>query len=81
MAFKAGDKVRLLFGSPTGEPLEATVKVVQDEVGKKIGLEFDSLQPYGHSLDGLVEEREDPSGQGPTVGKGWWVTEDDIEKL
>lgn len=77
MAFKEGDRVTILVGTPEGHPVTGTVKVVQDEVGKKVGVELDEYTVYAHSLDGLVDEREQGSGL-PVVGKGWWTTEDDL---
>jgi predicted Abi (CAAX) family protease len=77
MALKVGDKVTILVGTPEGHPVSGTVKVVQDEVGKKIGVELDEYTVYAHSLDGLVDEREQGNGL-PVVGKGWWTIEDDV---
>lgn len=78
MAVKEGDKVTILVGTPNNVPVKGTVKVVQDEPGKHIGVELDDFTPYAHSLDGLVDEREQGDGL-PVVGKGWWTNEDDIE--
>jgi len=74
---KVGDKVTILVGTPQNTPINGTVKVVQDEVGKKVGVELDEYTVYAHSLDGLVDEREQGNGL-PVVGKGWWTTEDNI---
>lgn len=75
-----GDRVNILVGTPEGHPVSGVVRVVQDEAGKKVGVELDEYTVYGHSLDGLVDEREQGDGQ-PVVGKGWWTTEEDVEKV
>lgn len=77
MAVKVGDKVTILVGTPEGHPVKGTVRVVQDEPGKKIGVELDEYALYAHSLDGLVDER-DQGNNLPVVGKGWWTIEDHI---
>jgi hypothetical protein len=64
--------------TPEGHPVKGTVRVVQDEPGKKVGVELDDYTVYGHSLDGLVDEREQGENL-PVVGKGWWTTEDNVE--
>lgn len=74
-----GDRVTVLVDTPQGYPVKGTVKVVQDEAGKQVGVELDDYTVYGHSLDGLVDEREQGDGQ-PVVGKGWWTTEDKVSK-
>lgn len=74
-----GDRVTILVDTPQGHPVKGTVKVVQDEAGKQVGVELDDYAVYGHSLDGLVDEREQGDGQ-PVVGKGWWTTEDKVSK-
>lgn len=79
MALKKGDRVTILVDTPEGHPVKGTVKVVQDVPGKKVGVELDDYTVYGHSLDGLVDEREQGVGL-PAVGKGWWTTEDNVEK-
>ncbi len=78
MAVQEGDRVTILVGTPEGHPVKGTVKVVQDEVGKTIGVELDDYTLYAHSLDGLVDEREQGDGL-PVVGKGWWTKEEDVE--
>lgn len=82
MALKVGDKVRILIDSPTGDPVEGVVKVVQDEVGKKVGVELNEYTKYGHSLDGLLKDLEkvDPA-TGQRYGKGWWTLEANVEKM
>lgn len=75
-----GDRVTILVNTPEGHPVTGTVKVVQDEAGKQIGVELDDYTLYGHSLDGLVDEREQGNGL-PVVGKGWWATEENVQKL
>lgn len=79
-SLKEGDRVNVLVDTPEGHPVKGTVKVVQDEVGKKVGVELDDYTVYGHSLDGQVDEREQGGGL-PVVGKGWWTTEDNVEKI
>lgn len=79
-SLKVGDRVTVLVGTPEGHPVTGTVKVVQDEPGKKVGVELDEYTVYGHSLDGLVDEREQGNDL-PVVGKGWWTTEDNVEVL
>lgn len=78
MALKEGDRVTILVDTPEGHPVKGTVKVVQDEVGKTVGVELDDYTVYGHSLDGLVDEREQGGGL-PVVGKGWWTLEDNVD--
>lgn len=78
MAVKKGDKVTILVNTPEGFPVKGVVAVVQDEPGKKIGVELDEYSLYAHSLDGLVDEREQGNGL-PVVGKGWWTLEEYIE--
>lgn len=78
MAVKEGDRVTILVDTPEGRPVKGTVVVVQDEVGKQVGVELDDYTAYAHSLDGLVDEREQGSGL-PVIGKGWWTLEDNIE--
>lgn len=81
--YKEGDKVVILTDTPEGRPVKGTIKVVQDEVGKKIGVELDEWTPYAHSLDGLVEEKEQPGAAEqnlPVIGKGWWTNEENIDK-
>lgn len=78
MAFKVGDRVRIILGQMAG--FTGRVKVIGNEPGKRIGIELDSFVDYGHSLDGATEERYD-SVRDITVGRGWWVTEEEIEKL
>lgn len=77
MTFKEGDRVTILVDTPENIPVKGTVKVVQDEPGKRIGVELDDYTPYAHSLDGLVDEREQGEGL-PVVGKGWWATEENL---
>lgn len=75
-----GDRVTVLTGTPEGHPVTGTVRVLQDEAGKKVGVELDDYTLYGHSLDGRVDEREQGADQ-PVVGRGWWTTEEDVQKL
>lgn len=71
-----GDRVTILTDTPEGVPVKGTVKVVQDEAGKRVGVELDEYTPYAHSLDGRVDERE--QGDGPVIGKGWWTTPENV---
>lgn len=80
MALSVGDRVTILVGTPEGHPVQGTVLVVQEEAGKKVGVELDEYTVYGHSLDGLVDEREQGGGL-PVVGKGWWTIEEDVEVI
>lgn len=73
-----GDRVTILVGTPNNVPVKGTVRVVQDEAGKKVGVELDEYTAYAHSLDGVVDEREQGDGL-PVIGKGWWTTEDNIQ--
>lgn len=75
-----GDRVTVLTDTPEGHPVTGTVVVVQDEAGKRVGVELDDYTVYGHSLDGRVDEREQ-GGDQPVVGKGWWTTEENVQKL
>lgn len=78
LKLKVGDKVRIIIDPPAGIPQTGTVKVVQNKPGKMVGVELDHLADYGHSLDGLVEERVDAS-RNITVGKGWWTLPENVE--
>lgn len=80
MALKVGDHVRLIIDPPNGVVCEGTVRVIQDQPGKRVGIELDHFTDYAHSLDGLVEERVDES-RGLTVGKGWWTLPENVEVL
>lgn len=75
---KEGDRVTVLVDTPEGRPVKGTVRVLQDVPGKLVGVELDDYTVYGHSLDGLVDEREQ-SGDLPVVGKGWWTREENLE--
>ncbi len=75
---KEGDRVTILVNTPQNVPVKGTVRVVQDEPGKKIGVELDEYTAYAHGLDGLVDEREQGDGL-PVIGKGWWTLEDNID--
>lgn len=79
-SIQVGDRVNVLVDTPEGHPVSGTVRVVQEEDGKKIGVELDDYAVYGHSLDGLVDEREQGEGL-PVVGKGWWAREENIEVI
>ena len=73
-------RVRIIIDPPGGIPIEGIVRIIQDEPGKKIGVELDHFSDFAHSLDQRVEERTDPV-RGITVGKGWWTIEDNLEIL
>lgn len=75
---KEGDRVTILTNTPQGFPVKGTVKVVQKEAGKTVGVELDDYTVYGHSLDGTVDEREQGGGL-PVIGKGWWTSEDNVD--
>lgn len=76
-----GDRVRILIDTPENTPVEGTVRVIQDEPGKKIGVELDQHAATGHSLDGLLSaEKVDPTSN-IRYGKGWWTLEDNLEVL
>jgi hypothetical protein len=77
---KSGTRVKIIVDTPGGQPVTGTVKVVQDLAGQQIGVELDDFVDYGHSLNGLVEERHDAT-RDITVGKGWWTLEGNIEVL
>lgn len=79
---QAGDRVRLLIDTPEGEVVEGVVRVVQDTPGKKVGVELDHYVLGGHSLDGVLDEKEksDPD-TGTIFGKGWWTLEYNVEVL
>lgn len=79
---KVGDRVRILVGSPGGEPVDGTVKVIQDEPGKQVGVELDNYVATGHSLDGATDAAEkNDANTGVNYGKGWWTLEEDVEVL
>lgn len=75
-----GQRVRVVIDPPNGVACEGIVRVIQEEPGKRVGIELDRLTDYAHSLDQRVEERTDPV-RGITIGKGWWTLEENIEIL
>ncbi len=75
-----GQRVRIIIDPPGGETAEGIIRVIQDEPGKRVGVELDHFTDYAHSLDQLLEERTDPV-RGITVGKGWWTLAENIEIL
>lgn len=82
---KVGQKVRVLIDTPSGEPVEGVVKVLNDEEkspGKVIGVELDRFAQSGHTLDGELDtpEKVDPS-TGQRFGRGWWTREENIETV
>lgn len=78
-ALKVGDRVTILTDTPEHKPVKGTVKVIQDEPGKKVGVELDEFTVYAHGLDGEVEERDQGENL-PVVGKGWWTVEENVVK-
>jgi hypothetical protein len=80
---KVGDRVTILVNTPEGRPVQGTVRVLnsyEDDPGHQVGVELDDYTLYAHSLEGLVDEREQ-GGDLPVVGKGWWTLPEDVEKL
>lgn len=75
---KKGDRVQILIDSPTGNPIEGTVAIVQDVPGKLIGVIFDKAVKGGHSLDGLTQEWVSFKMK---AGKGCWTRPENIEVL
>lgn len=77
-----GDRVRVLVDSPTGEPVEGTVRVVSDKAGKALGVELDNYVAGGHELDGKTENKVKPDPvTGVTYGTGWYTLTDNVEVL
>lgn len=80
--YSVGDRVTILTNTPEGRPVKGTVKVVNDakkDPGHQIGVELDDYTLYGHSLEGLVDEREQ-GGDLPVIGKGWWARPENLTK-
>lgn len=78
-----GDRVQVLVATPTGDICTGTVRVLNDpekDPGHQVGVELDEYVVGAHSLEGVVDEREDPRG-GRTVGKGWWSRPEYLNKL
>lgn len=73
-------RVRIIIDPPGGIPTTGVVRVIQDEPGKKIGVELDHFTDFAHSLDQRVDEKTDPV-RGITVGKGWWTLPENLEIL
>jgi hypothetical protein len=69
---KVGAKVRLAEDFPPGTSQRSTftVIVVQDEAGKRIGVEGPSTMDSGHECDGACE-----------LGRGWWTTEESLRSV
>lgn len=81
--FKEGDRVVIITNTPNSQPVKGTVRVVNDakeNPGQQIGVELDEWTAYAHSLEGVVEEREQGEGE-PVIGKGWWARPENLEKL
>lgn len=71
---EVGDRVTIVESTPEGRPLKGTVRVLNDakeDPGHQVGVELDDYVVYGHSLEGVVDEREQ-GGDKPVIGKGWW---------
>ena len=80
--FVEGDRVTLVADTPEGRPVKGTVVVVNDankDPGHQVGVELDDYVVTGHSLDGLVDEREQGNGE-PVIGKGWWARPENLVK-
>ena len=80
--FAEGDRVTLVADTPEGRPVKGTVVVVNDakkDPGHQVGVELDDYVVGGHSLEGLVDEREQGDGE-PVIGKGWWVRPENLVK-
>jgi hypothetical protein len=81
MPLRIGQRVRIIIDPPGQAAMaDGTVRVIQEEPGKKVGVELDRFADYAHSLDGLVEERVD-TNRNITVGKGWWTKEENVEVI
>ncbi len=78
MELEIGQRVRIIIAPPGNSPVEGSIRVIQDVPGKKLGVELDNFVDYGHSLDGIVEERVDEA-RGIVVGKGYWTLPSNIE--
>lgn len=80
-SLKVGDRVTILVNTPENHPIKGTVRVlnsVEEDAGHQVGVELDDYTVYGHSLDGIVDEREQ-GGDQPVVGKGWWTIPEELE--
>lgn len=80
-SLKVGDRVTILTHTPEGFPVKGTVRVLnsfEEDAGHQVGVELDEYSLYGHSLEGLVDEREQ-GGSLPVVGKGWWTLPEYVE--
>ena len=81
-ALAIGDRVVILTNTPEGRPVKGTIRVlnsVEEDAGHQVGVELDEYTAYGHSLEGLVDEREQ-GGSLPVIGKGWWALPTNVEK-
>lgn len=78
---QVGDRVRIIIGFPGSEAPEGTIRVLQDEPGKKVGVELDRFVDYGHSLDLVLERERVDEERNVTVGKGWWTVPENVEKI
>ena len=82
LEFAVGDRVTLVTDTPEGRPVKGTVVVVNDakeDPGHQVGVELDDYVATGHSLEGLVDEREQGDGE-PVIGKGWWTRPENLVK-
>ncbi len=76
-----GDRVVIITDTPNHEPVKGYVRVLNDaeeNPGQQVGVELDEWTAYAHSLEGVVEEREQGEGQ-PVIGKGWWTRPENVE--
>lgn len=81
---KEGQRVRILIGGPQDNVVEGTVRIIQDEVGKKVGVELDNYYETAHELDGILAETaplKNDEASGRSFGKGWWTLDDHVEAL
>lgn len=75
---KVGDRVDILADIPHSGYFSGTIKVIQDEPGKKIGVELDRPAINGHSLDGRLEKERVDAVSGSRMGRGWWTVEENL---
>lgn len=83
-SLKVGQRVRILIGGPMETVVDGTVRVIQDEPGKKVGVELDNYAETGHTLDGLLDDtapQKSDEVSGRNFGKGWWTLDDHVEAL
>lgn len=77
--FKKGDIVDIVADLPHAGYFRGTIVIIQDEPGKKIGIELERPAMNGHSLDGMTDkERVDPVS-GTRMGRGWWAVAENLQ--